>query len=314
MLAGLAYGALWFADGFWILFAAMVVLGVGEAVQHPLSSALISRAFGSGPRRAALGVYNFAGDLGKMVVVFATAAAIGMVGWQATVAGTGLLAVMIGVALLVGLAALALGGRPVQRSNTDDAPPATVGWGFGNATGFALLSTIHALDSSCRSVSLLLLPFVLVAKGADTATIGLALALVFAGGAAGKLACGLLTERVGVVATVITTELATAALLVAMIAAPLPWVLICAAPFGLALNGTSSATYGSVGDFVAADRQARAFGLFYTVGSIAGAVAPLVFGIAADLIGVSSALSIMAGLIVLTLPLAVVLGPHLRHR
>ena len=46
----------------------------------------------------------------------------------------------------------------------------------------------------------------LTAKGASLPTIGLALTLVFAGGAAGKLVCAFIGARIGVIATVWLTE------------------------------------------------------------------------------------------------------------
>ena len=45
-------------------------------------------------------------------------------------------------------------------------------------------------------------------------------------------------------------------------------------PVGVALNGTSSVLYGTVAEFVRDDRQSRSYGLFYTLGSAAGATAP----------------------------------------
>ena len=122
------------------------------------------------------------------------------------------------------------------------------------------------------------------------ASVGFALALVFIGGAAGKLVCGLIAERVGILRTVILTELATGALIAALVAAPLAWAMLLLIPVGVALNGTSSVLYGTVAEFVRDDRQSRSFGLFYTLGSAAGAVAPLVFGLLSDFAGVPMAL------------------------
>jgi FSR family fosmidomycin resistance protein-like MFS transporter len=48
-------------------------------------------------------------------------------------------------------------------------------------------------------------------KGADLPTIGVALTLIFTGGAAGKLACGWLGQRLGVVHATWLTEGLTAA-------------------------------------------------------------------------------------------------------
>ena len=56
------------ASGMLPLAALLLVAGLGSGVQHPLASSLVSRAYETGPRRAALGTYNFAGDLGKIAV------------------------------------------------------------------------------------------------------------------------------------------------------------------------------------------------------------------------------------------------------
>jgi len=72
-LAGAAFIALGYAQGFWAILAALFFAGAGSAVQHPLASTLVSRAYPVQGRRAALGAYNFSGDVGKAGV----AAAIG---------------------------------------------------------------------------------------------------------------------------------------------------------------------------------------------------------------------------------------------
>ena len=80
---------------------------------------------------------------------------------------------------------------------------------------FPVLLSIGVIDSATRMAFLTFLPFVLTAKGASLPTVGLALTLVFAGGAAGKLVCAFIGARIGTVATVWLTEGLTAALIVA---------------------------------------------------------------------------------------------------
>jgi MFS transporter, FSR family, fosmidomycin resistance protein len=80
---------------------------------------------------------------------------------------------------------------------------------------------------------------------------------------------------------------------------------------GVALNGTSSVLYGSVPDLVAPERRARAFGVFYTGTIGAGAVAPAIYGVVGDALGVPTALMVVAGIVLLTLPLSLVLKPVL---
>jgi hypothetical protein len=54
-------------------------------------------------------------------------------------------------------------------------------------------------------------------------------------------------------------------------------------------------------------RRARAFGVFYTGTIGAGAVAPAVYGIVGDALGVATALVVIASIVLLTLPLSLAL-------
>jgi predicted MFS family arabinose efflux permease len=180
--------------------------------------------------------------------------------------------------------------------------------------GFPVLLSIGVLDSATRSGFLLFLPFVLTAKGASLPTIGLALTLVFAGGAAGKLVCAFIGARIGTIATVWLTEGLTAAVIVALLPLPLEAALVLLPVIGIALNGTSSVLYGSVPDLVTPARRARAFSIFYTGTIGAGAVAPALYGIVGDLLGPPAALLVVAGVVTLTLPLSLALRPALAGR
>ena len=308
VLAGLAFALLAASQSHAVLGGLILLAGVGSAVQHPLSSTIISRAYAVASRRAALGVYNFAGDIGKMVVTAAMGLGAIAIGWQNSVIVYGALVAGVGVVALFALSRLA---RQAPASKVVHAATSARGWGFTDRTGFALLGGIQVIDSACRTGTLTFLPFMLIAKGATVASIGFGLALVFIGGAAGKLVCGLLAERVGILRTVILTELATGLFVLAVIVAPLSWAMALLMPLGVALNGTSSVLYGTVAEFVRDDRQGRSFGLFYTLGSAAGATAPLAFGLVSDLAGVPASLSLVAVLTVATVPLALLLDPHI---
>ncbi len=170
------------------------------------------------------------------------------------------------------------------------------------------------LDSATRMGFLLFLPFVLTAKGASLPTIGLALTLVFAGGAAGKLVCAFIGARIGAIATVWLTEGLTAVLIVALLPLPLEAAFVLLPLIGVALNGTSSVLYGSVPDLVTPERRARAFSIFYTGTIGSGALAPALYGVVGDALGVTTALMVVAGVVLLTLPLSLVLKPVLALR
>jgi MFS transporter, FSR family, fosmidomycin resistance protein len=181
-------------------------------------------------------------------------------------------------------------------------------------TGFALLLTIGIIDSATRMGFLTFLPFLLRAKGAGLPEIGVALTLVFAGGAAGKLVCGFIGARLGVLTTVLITEGATAAGILALLPVPLGAALVLLPIIGVALNGTSSVLYGSVPELVTPERRESAFGVFYTGTIGAGALAPALYGLLSDAIGLTPAMLFVAVVVLLTLPLAWQLTRMLRTR
>jgi MFS family permease len=303
-LAGIGYCLAGASSGLVGLVAALFVGGLGASTQHPLASSLIARAFGSGRTMKALGTYNFSGDIGKMAVPAAASLLLVILPWHQTLALLGSIGVVAAVAIYIGVPRLPAAAPAKARKVRD-------GKGGVHAYGFPLLLSIGVLDSATRMAFLTFLPFILTAKGASLPTIGLALTLVFAGGAAGKLVCGLVGARVGVVATVWLTEIVTAAGLVALLPLPLESAMVLLPVIGIALNGTSSVLYGSVPDLVEPSRHSRAFGIFYTGTIGAGAISPAVYGLLGDAVGVQTTLMVIAGAVLLTLPLTLALRPAL---
>lgn len=302
LVTGAGFVVLGWTGGFASLLAVLLVAGLGSGVQHPLSSTLVSAAYETGRRRAALGTYNFAGDLGKIAMPAAVGLGATVIGWRTACVGSGVLGIVAAAAILLMLLHLNTGARAHATAHEEAG-----GWGIRDRRAFAALSAIGVIDSGTRTPFLTFLPFVLIGKGLTTAGVGLALALLFAGGAIGKFICGLAAERIGVIRAVILTEVATALGIVAVLAAPLPIALAVLAPLGIALNGTSSVLYGTVADLVSAHRRSRAYGLYYTITLAASAVAPTVYGLMSDAAGVTATLTLVASIVLLTVPLALAL-------
>jgi MFS transporter, FSR family, fosmidomycin resistance protein len=292
--------------GFLSLLIVLLLAGLGSGVQHPLSSSLVSKAYETGPRRAALGTYNFSGDLGKVAVPAIVAFAATVVGWRYASAAYGLIGILAALAILGVLARLAA-GMPDAGDRSAAASTPSSGWGIRDARGFQALTLIGMIDNATRTAFLTFLPFALIAKGSSTAGVGTALAMLFAGGAVGKFVCGLVAERLGVIRTVVFTEAATTLCVLVVVAAPLPLALTILPVLGVALNGTSSVLYGTVADLVAADRRSRAYGLYYSVTIATSAVAPSIYGVVGDIAGVSTTLVIVAAVVLVTIPLCLML-------
>ena len=270
----------------------------------------MARAF-AGPRSMkALGTYNFAGDIGKMTVPAAASLLLLVMSWRPTLALLGALG------LVAAMAIFALTPRYGAEIVSKEPRPNMAGGAHGarHRYAFPVLLAIGMLDSATRMGFLLFLPFLLTAKGASVPTVGLALTLVFAGGAAGKLVCAFIGARIGAIATVWLTEGLTAIAIVALLPLPLEAALLVLPLIGIALNGTSSVLYGSVPDLVPPERRARAFSAFYTGTIGAGALAPAFYGLAGDALGVSTTLIVVAALVLFTLPLSLVLKPALARQ
>lgn len=310
--AGFAYVMASSADGYIPLVLAMVMLGLGTGVQHPIGSSLVSGSYASAARRTAIGIYNFSGDVGKVALPSSGAGLLIYFSWQDTSFIFGSIGLIAALGLFIALGRVGAGLAPTKEARKI-AKQGNGGWGITDSSGYWILSGIYIIDTMIRMAFITLLPFLIVEKGAPMEQTGLFLGLLFAGGAAGKFICGILSTRIGVLPTVLLTEIATGVGIVATTQLPIEAGYILYPLVGLALNGTSSALYGSVADFVSEERRARAFGLFYTLGVGLGAATPVITGFAGDLTGVPTTIIAIGAAAFLTLPLAFALRPALRR-
>lgn len=284
------------------LCIALVIGGLGSSTQHPIASAAVSRAYGT-RARGPLGTYNFSGDLGKAAVPAAASLLLTLMPWR----GMLRLIAMLGFVTAI---AIALFMPAIDREQSDKNEIKVRKRGEG-MKGFALLFAIGVLDTAARMGLLTFLPFLLKAKGATLPTVGLALSLVFVGGAAGKFACGWLGSRIGMMWTVLLTEGGTAIAILIVLVLSLHLALIVLPVLGIMLNGTSSVLYGTVPELTAADQAERFFALFYTGTIGSGALAPVLYGMLGDAVGAPWATVATAATALATLPLAIALAPRL---
>jgi MFS family permease len=298
LVAAAGYLAMALPCGFPGLCAGLILAGIGSSVQHPRASLLVTDTYGKASR-GPLGIYNFAGDLGKAVFPAVVALLLTVVVWRPVVG------IMAFVGLAVAVALLALVPRQPFIAPVEDKPTAK----RRGRGGFGLLLTIGALDTATRMGYLLFLPFLLHTRGGTEAVVGLGLALLFIGGALGKAACGWLGQHLGVVWSVIITEAATALLMTATLVLPLAPMLVLLPLLGIVLNGTSSVLYGTVPDLAPKGDIGRGFALFYTGVIGAGGLAPIAYGAIADYSNRTVGILAAALTAAIIIPLVLVLRP-----
>ncbi len=310
--AGVGYLSLGVATGFVTVLLGLFVAGFGAAFQHSLCSAIITRTFVDGGRRAALGIYNSSGDVGKLTFAGVFTLAIGVAtAWRDAVVGFGLFALLAAVLLYFVLGRLDAGTPPHERVDDAEEGPRPKGWGIANPMGFGALAVMVFLDTAVQSGFLTFLAFLMIEKQVPTGLAAFAVVLTLAGGAFGKFSCGFLAERLGVIRSLVLVECLTAIGIVTVLVTPTMLAFFLLPVLGMALQGASSITYGTVGDLVRGDRQSRGFAAIYTIANAGAIAAPIAFGLIGDHFGLTPAMVAMACVVLLPLPFCLVLRPAL---
>jgi len=286
--------------GFAGLCVGLVLAGLGSSVQHPCASLLVTNTYGKAAR-GPLGIYNFAGDLGKATLPAIVALLLPVLAWRPVVGLMGCLGLVVAYAIFQVIPKQPLGFASDPKRQVE---------GKGKA-GFGLLMAIGGLDTATRMGYLLFLPFLIHTLGGTSRTVGLGLALLFVGGAFGKASCNWLGQRLGVVGTVIATEAATALLIAATLLVPLAPMLVLLPLLGIVLNGTSSVLYGTVPELAPKGDTGRAFAFFYTCVSGASGLAPIAYGAIADHSSQTFGILAAACTAVVIVPLVLALRPAL---
>ncbi|HUV23310.1 MAG TPA: MFS transporter [Gammaproteobacteria bacterium] len=300
MCAASGYLGVAFAVDFYLIAIGFLVAGSGAAFQHSLASALISKSFDDAGRRRSLGLYNAFGDLGKLAFTGSFSLAIGVgIAWNLIV--TALCLVTLGFAVLLVLLTRRQSPPPANPADSNDAAGADSKWGIKHPRRFGGLCFTVFLDTLAQSVFLTFIAFLLLEKGAGDALASFAVVLALAGGMVGKFASGYLAVRCGDRGAFRILQVMTISGLLILVSLPVVPILILLPLIGVAIQGSTTVTYGALADFIHRDRQSRGYAIIYTLSSLSAVVGPVVFGGLADLYGVEVSLLMLAVLTSLTL-------------
>ncbi len=307
--AGSGYVILAMANGIWIILLCLFVVGIGGAFQHALSSSIVSNAFNRNGRRSALGLYNSSGDVGKALFTAAFNLATGIgVGWRGIASGFGVVALVCGVAVFFTLHAFVAGNRkPVVKPRGGGV--SSIGWGIQDRTSFVALGVAVFLDTAIQAGFLTFLAFFIAAKEVPLNLATLAVTLTLIGGIFGKVACGFLAERIGTRYAFALVQFLTAIGIVAVLVSEKFLAFALLPVLGIFLQGSTSITYGVVGELVHSERVSRGFALIYSISSLSGLLGPIFFGLLGDHFGIEPTMLAMALISLLAIPPCVLVRP-----
>jgi FSR family fosmidomycin resistance protein-like MFS transporter len=284
------------------IFLSLIFAKGTAAGQHGLSSSFLSRVFEVSRRRAAMGTYNFSGDIGKVCLPFLLTVMINLWSWRQAIFTLSIGGFTAG-AILWALTRQQK-DHPLLSQSKESLKVKGSGLGIRDTKSFSALLAIGIIDISTRTALLTFLPFLFLQKGIPVAQVGFALTLLFAGGAVGKLVCGVLAEWFGVIPMVVGTEVLTATGILSLTLSP-PSVIWVILPFvGIVLNGTSSVLYATVAEIIAPTARSRGYGLYYAITLGCGAISPMVYGLLTDSLGLSFTIISAALMVLLTIPLS----------
>ena len=296
--AGLGYLGVSFSSGFALLGACFLIAGVGAGFQHSLSSSIIVNGVPQDFRRKAMGIYNAAGDGGKLLYtgLFSLGVGAGLV-WNWVLLWLALVAIGFGLGCWWLLIKSAVPDTAIPADRMVEAPGGIAKegrsgnrWGILQPARFSVLALIVFLDSLVQAVVPTFLGFVMLEKGMGEGVAAFAVVIMLIGGMVGKYVCGYSAARFGDRITFLVLQLLTVPAVIALIVFAGETILILLPLIGLCVQGSSTITYGSVSDFVDTQHQSKGYALIYSVSSLASVIGPVLVGGLADGLGLDSAL------------------------
>ncbi len=176
---------------------ANIVSRIGGSPQHPVGNALLAEQYPARHIGSAIAVHVAGGNVGTVVVGFAAALTIGLIGWRGAVLGLGLIAIVVAIGILVAV-------REAPPSDADRTAAETpVRHLYRRVLVDRDLRWVYAaavLGGGSRGLGVLniFVPLYLSeAIGLPPETIGLMYGILLAASVPGPLVAGWLSDRVG---------------------------------------------------------------------------------------------------------------------
>jgi MFS family permease len=287
------------AGGFGLFAISNVVSRIGGSPQHPVGNALLADQFRTRRIGTAIAVHVAGGNIGTVLVGLTAAIAIATIGWRGAVAGLGLMALVVGVAILL----LVRERRAQPGAVGEQGPVRSLYRAVLADRDLRWLYFAAVLGGGSRGLGVLniFVPLYLdQVVGLDAATIGLMYGVLLAASVPGPLVAGWLSDRIGRRPVIVTVYLGGAVSLALFVVVGSDPVLLWVAIAALSLFSfvESPQLQALLADITPAPLRDAAFSTYFALAFGVGSMWGLLYGAvisAGDGSGLGTVFWLMAG-------------------
>ena len=275
------------AGGIAAIFAAFILGSIAFGIFHPIAFSAVAKESSSSQLGRNMGIFAATGDIGRIAFAAAVTFIIGLTSWRFT-------------SFLYGIAALFLFlfcfiyalRRNDGNKETASKSKKKLDYSILKKKAFGLSNVASFLDSFANASLFIFIPFLLTFRGIDAAFIGVFTSVFFVGNLLGKVIMGRLTDRVKEEYLFIDCECCIFIALIILALSPSAVIIsILALILGFFTKGTVPIVSTMIAQSVGETEYEAAYSVNSLSTSIANTIAPLFFGLLADILGVQAIFS-----------------------
>lgn len=272
------------AGGIAAIFAAFILGSIAFGIFHPIAFSAVAKESSSSQLGRNMGIFAATGDIGRIAFAAAVTFIIGLTSWRFT-------------SFLYGIAALFLFlfcfiyalRRNDGNKETASKSKKKLDYSILKKKAFGLSNAASFLDSFANASLFIFIPFLLTFRGIDAAFIGVFTSVFFVGNLLGKVIMGRLTDRVKEEYLFIGCECCIFIALIILALSPSAVIIsILALILGFFTKGTVPIVSTMIAQSVGETEYEAAYSVNSLSTSIANTLAPLFFGLLADILGVQA--------------------------
>ena len=271
------------------------ILGsIAFGIFHPVAFSAVAKSSESSNIGKAMGLFAATGDIGRIAFAAAITFVIGLTTWRTASISYGV------ISAVLFLFCLFSSRKETESIGTPEKEKKKADFSILKNSTFSLANISSTLDAFANASLFIFLPFLLAFRGIDKTFIGPFTALYFVGNLSGKVIMGRLTDRIMQEKLFIGCELCIALSLVFLSISPsILLISILALILGFFTKGTVPITSTMIAESVSRNEFEAAYSINSLCTSVANTVAPLLFGIIADILGIQMIFFICASIALL---------------